>query len=198
MVSRHVGYLLYTWRRFHDVLMGVAYGGCSADEVVRAAIAAEQPESEETPPPPAESSSGGAESPPVDIDVDEVSIAEHLRKRIPTRGPTLPFLNAYVVPGTRLIAGEYPGAKDLTGARQTVYVHCWGGVGRTGLVVGCWLVRHGWRGAEALDEVQRLFGTMTPEKVARHPEGSPQTPGQRRMIMGWARLDQVHDGSSRS
>ena len=23
-----------------------------------------------------------------------------------------------------------------------VYVHCWGGVGRTGTVVGCWLVRH--------------------------------------------------------
>ena len=24
-----------------------------------------------------------------------------------------------------------------------VYVHCWGGIGRTGTVVGCWLVRHG-------------------------------------------------------
>ena len=24
-----------------------------------------------------------------------------------------------------------------------VYVHCWGGVGRTGTVVGCYLARHG-------------------------------------------------------
>ena len=23
-----------------------------------------------------------------------------------------------------------------------VYIHCWGGVGRTGTVVGCWLKRH--------------------------------------------------------
>ena len=23
------------------------------------------------------------------------------------------------------------------------YIHCWGGIGRTGTVVGCWLIRHG-------------------------------------------------------
>jgi hypothetical protein len=27
-------------------------------------------------------------------------------------------------------------------AGRAVYVHCWGGVGRTGTVVGCWLLRH--------------------------------------------------------
>lgn len=26
---------------------------------------------------------------------------------------------------------------------HNVYVHCWGGTGRTGTVVGCWLIRHG-------------------------------------------------------
>lgn len=26
---------------------------------------------------------------------------------------------------------------------KTVFVHCWGGKGRTGTVVGCWLARHG-------------------------------------------------------
>ena len=32
--------------------------------------------------------------------------------------------------------------KDIADGR-TVYVHCWGGIGRTGMVIGCWLVRHG-------------------------------------------------------
>lgn len=27
--------------------------------------------------------------------------------------------------------------------RQPVYVHCWGAIGRTGTVVGCFLIRHG-------------------------------------------------------
>jgi protein-tyrosine phosphatase len=31
------------------------------------------------------------------------------------------------------------------------YVHCYGGIGRTGTVVGCYLVRHGRSGREALD-----------------------------------------------
>ena len=35
---------------------------------------------------------------------------------------------------------------------EPVYVHCWGGIGRTGTVVGCWLVRHGMTGDEALAE----------------------------------------------
>src|SRR4029077_11114909 len=30
-----------------------------------------------------------------------------------------------------------------------VYVHCWGGIGRTGTVVGCWLVEGGASGGRA-------------------------------------------------
>jgi len=71
-------------------------------------------------------------------------------------------------------------------AGRTVYVHCWGGVGRTGTVVGCWLVRHGKMGEDALGEVARLFATMSKDKTARHAVcGSPQTERQREMVREW-------------
>ena len=71
---------------------------------------------------------------------------------------------------------------------DVVYVHCWGGVGRTGTVIGCWLVRHGWAPEHALDEVGARFQTMSPEKVRRHAgTGSPQTTEQRAMVLSWSR-----------
>ena len=39
---------------------------------------------------------------------------------------------------------------------RTVYVHCWGGRGRTGTVVGCWLVRHGLDEGDARRRISRL------------------------------------------
>lgn len=75
---------------------------------------------------------------------------------------------------------------DALAAGHTVYVHCWGGIGRTGTVVGCYLVRHGSSGEEALERVAALFGTMSADKLRRHPEGSPQTSAQRRFVRQWA------------
>ena len=40
-------------------------------------------------------------------------------------------------------------------AGRRVYVHCWGGIGRTGTIVGCYLVRHGLTGDQALAEIAR-------------------------------------------
>ncbi len=59
-------------------------------------------------------------------------------------------------------------------AGRTVYVHCMGGIGRTGTVVGCYLVRHGLVGDEALAEIARLLHA-----------GSPETETQRRMVRRW-------------
>jgi protein-tyrosine phosphatase len=76
---------------------------------------------------------------------------------------------------------------ERVAAGRPTYLHCKGGIGRTGTVVGCYLVRHGLSGEDALAQVARLFATM--EKAARHPEGSPQTDKQRLMVYGWARHD---------
>lgn len=69
----------------------------------------------------------------------------------------------------------------LDGGR-TVYVHCWGGVGRTGTVVGCWLVRHGYTGEAALAQIAVWWKRM--EKAYRVPS-SPETPRQRRYVLEW-------------
>jgi len=63
-----------------------------------------------------------------------------------------------------------------------VYVHCWGGVGRTGTVVGCWLARHGRTGSEALAQLQRLWRTNPKSAWKRH---SPETEEQHRCVREW-------------
>ena len=67
--------------------------------------------------------------------------------------------------------------------RGAVYIHCWGGIGRTGTVVGCWLRETGLSGKAALARVQRLYSDHMP-KSARIPE-SPQTLEQRNFVLGW-------------
>lgn len=71
---------------------------------------------------------------------------------------------------------------------RRVYVHCWGGIGRTGTVVGCHLVRKGMSGAEALAQVARLYATMSARKRASFPD-SPQTDRQRAFVLDWHRHD---------
>jgi hypothetical protein len=71
-------------------------------------------------------------------------------------------------------------------AGRRTYVHCWGGVGRTGTVVGCYMVRRGLTGEEALARVEAWFAGMSRDKVWRHPEGSPQTEAQRAFVRSWA------------
>jgi hypothetical protein len=60
------------------------------------------------------------------------------------------------------------------------YVHCWGGAGRTGTVVGCWLVRHGHDGRSALERIVELRAASPALWLE-----SPQTAAQRRMVLGW-------------
>lgn len=68
------------------------------------------------------------------------------------------------------------------GAGQCVYVHCWGGVGRTGTVVGCFLVRHGATGEAALSRLNALWSTVA--KRHRKPM-CPETRTQLRFVRDW-------------
>jgi hypothetical protein len=64
---------------------------------------------------------------------------------------------------------------------RIVYVHCFGGIGRTGTVVGCYLVRHGMSGEAALARIAELR-RATPDRS----RVSPETDEQRSMVLGWA------------
>jgi protein-tyrosine phosphatase len=68
--------------------------------------------------------------------------------------------------------------------RPAVYLHCWGGIGRTGTVAGCWLRECGLGPDEALERVQELYAAHMP-KVRIHPE-SPQTEAQKQYIRSWS------------
>jgi hypothetical protein len=68
-------------------------------------------------------------------------------------------------------------------AGHRVYVHCWGGHGRTGTVAGCWLVQ---RGTDCSAALRAL------EQARRHDVHlmqfpAPQTEEQRQFVRSWRR-----------
>lgn len=65
-------------------------------------------------------------------------------------------------------------------AGETLYMHCMAGRGRTGTVVGCFLVEAGLKGDDALLELQHLRQPM-PSGI--HP--SPEAIGQKWMVSYW-------------
>lgn len=65
-------------------------------------------------------------------------------------------------------------------ANQGVYLHCQAGLGRTGVIVGCYLVRHGLSGEQALEKIKELRQHM--------PNGwmrSPETDAQTELVRSW-------------
>jgi protein tyrosine/serine phosphatase len=65
---------------------------------------------------------------------------------------------------------------------QRIYVHCRAGIGRTGLVIGCYLAEGGLDGKAALKELNRLWRQSARSKEWRRV---PQTPRQADYIKDW-------------
>ncbi len=74
---------------------------------------------------------------------------------------------------------------EALGSGQPVYVHCLGGIGRTGTVVGCYLLRHGLAGPENVLQHIVELRKDTPGLYVR----SPETEEQRRFVLDWALVD---------
>lgn len=73
---------------------------------------------------------------------------------------------------------------DAVARGKNVYVHCWGGIGRTGTVVGCYLVRHGTAPRDALAAIAR-WREGTPDGYRRAPENDKQEA----FVLGWVEMD---------
>jgi len=76
-------------------------------------------------------------------------------------------------------------------AGRKIYLHCWGGIGRTGTTVGCYLVRQGKTGEEALVQLSTWWRGVPKSRYHLH---SPETLEQMEFIRTWA----GHDRNSSS
>lgn len=67
--------------------------------------------------------------------------------------------------------------------KKPVFVHCWGGKGRTGTVVGCFLARYGKASGEDVLFKIRDLRKNDPTSHQR----SPETDSQRNMVKNWSK-----------
>jgi ADP-ribosylglycohydrolase len=65
---------------------------------------------------------------------------------------------------------------------RIVYLHCRAGIGRTNLIAGCWLSRHGYTGDAALDRLNALWQACS--RAANWPS-VPETAAQVEYVRQW-------------
>ncbi len=85
------------------------------------------------------------------------------------------------IPTERMMTDILDTIDEKVDAGEVVYVHCWGGLGRTGTVVACWLLRHGAADHETVFDV--LSDLRRQDVAARR--ASPQTQQQRQFVLDW-------------
>ncbi len=86
------------------------------------------------------------------------------------------------VPPRETMAATLDAIDTAIAEERKVYLHCVGGIGRTGTTVGCYLVRHGMKPAEALRHLGELYQSAAQSLIYPH---SPESEEQIKFIMNW-------------
>lgn len=106
--------------------------------------------------------------------VEEIANGRISIRNFPIRDVSVPYSSDQVT--------EILDTMDEVIAREgMVYLHCWGGVGRTGTIVGCWLARHGYPGQAALSKLKELWSCCSKSRNRR----SPETTLQENYVRNW-------------
>jgi protein-tyrosine phosphatase len=125
----------------------------------------------------------------VDLTEDGVMAPyEHLLDDVAREtGRAAPSYRRFPIPDVHIV-GDDDYDKTLAHIRneldagKVVYVHCWGGKGRTGTVIGCWLIEN-----DALDyeAVMRRLQELRAGTRKAH-ERVPESSAQRDVLRRWA------------
>jgi protein-tyrosine phosphatase len=119
---------------------------------------------------------------PHELDLyDRILVEEAAKRGVRARHVRLPIIDVSV-PSAPEQMRTILDTIDAELAASGGYVHCWGGVGRTGTVVGCHLVRSGMTGDAALAQVAELFKST--EKYPRRKR-SLETDEQDAYLRSW-------------
>lgn len=116
----------------------------------------------------------------------EYQVGDFLEESPPINCPPLPIHHSrfpipdYSTPTRSHMTAILDALDAALTAGHTIYLHCHGGRGRTGTVVGCWLVRHGMTGEQALVRIAELRGDHE----------SPETDEQRAFVLYWDETSQ--------
>ncbi|MBM4413542.1 MAG: hypothetical protein FJ040_08895 [Chloroflexi bacterium] len=100
---------------------------------------------------------------------------------VTTHAPSITYMRFPIrdvsIPSEPLMLAILDAMSAAVADGKRVYVHCWGGVGRTGTVIGCWYVRQGTTGDEALARIKSVRAGIERE--------SPETTAQSEFVRNW-------------
>ena len=92
---------------------------------------------------------------------------KHIHQRFPIR-------DAHTPASRELTAAALDAIDEHIADGRPAYVHCHGGIGRTGTIIGCWLARHGEPGPDALGRLAELWQDCPKSAWIRSPENTAQ------------------------
>ena len=109
----------------------------------------------------------------------------HLKELAQERGLRLSFIRFPIpdlgIPTVDIMRAILDDIDRAIDERRPVYLHCLAGIGRTGTIVGCYLIRQGMADADTvLDKISMLRQCGAENQIF-----SPETRSQREMVVRW-------------